>query len=602
MSVSGAIADPEALAAEWDLSELVDGDGDAGVDRILDDAAARTDRFVDTYAGNVAALDAAGLTSAMRELAVIRELIHRASVYAQLRFATDSSDHQRSALLDRVRGRTTGLDAKLVFFSLEWTALDPDRADALLEAAGDDLEFARHHLRAQQLRRPHMLSAAEERLMAERRLTGELAWARLFEELAGALRVELDGEEVPYTVAYNQLSDIEVGRRRAAAEAIAAGLPSGLSTRSYVFNTLLQDKATEDRLRGHRTWISSRNLDNHLQDRSVDALIEAVVSRYDIAARWCRVKARLLGSERLAESDLVAPVLADDTRFPYGKARELVLAAYRDFSPEVERMAARFFAEDWIDAPLRPNKMAGAFCESGSPRLHPYVLLNHSGRRYDVFAMAHELGHGIHDLLAADRGIFHQAPPLPIAETASTFGELLLLERMLGQADAQRERLSLLAAALDQSLLTIFHQVFFNRFEDRVHTARRGEGELSPDRIAELYRDAWGELYGSCVEPQPGLEHWWSVVPHFFLWPGYVYAYAYGQLLSLSIFARYKELGAAFVPSFLEFLAAGGSRPPEELGGIVGVDLNDPGFWASGLEIVEAQVLEVEELAAGAAS
>jgi oligoendopeptidase F len=599
MSPSAEPADPEAEAAEWDLSGLLDGGGPSAVDGILEDAATRASRFAATHTGGVAKLDVPGLIAAMRELAVIRELIQRASVYAQLRFATDSADPERSALLDRVKSRTTAIETELIFFELDWTALDPDRATELLADAGDELEFAAHHLRALQQRRPHTLSPPEERLLTERRLTGELAWARLYEQLSGSLRVQLDGEEVPYAVAYNQLSDPDAGKRRAAAEAMGEGMAAGLSTRTFVLNTMLQDKAVEDRLRCYPTWLSSRNLDNDLTDASVQTMVDAVKARYGLAQRWCRLKARLLETERLAESDLAAPVLADEATYPYGAARELVLAAYRDFSPEFGAMAARFFDENWIDAPMRPHKMVGAFCETPlGADLHPYVLLNHSGRRHDVSTMAHELGHGVHDLLAARAGTFHQLPSTPVAETASTFGELLLLERMLGQARSARERLSLLAAAIDQSLLTIFGQVAYNQFEQRVHTARRTEGELSPDRVNELFRQAWGELYRGVVEPQPGMERFWSMVPHFFLWPGYVYAYAYGQLLSLSLFTRYRELGVEFVSSFTEFLAAGGSAPPRELGLIAGVDLDDPGFWFAGLDLVEAQVGAVEELVA----
>jgi len=598
VATPGALSDPEALAAEWDLSPLVNGHDDAGVDLLLDDAAARTTRFAETYAGRLAGLDADGLTQAMRELATIRELIQRASVYAQLRFATDSADPVRGALAQRVKERTTALETQLIFFSLEWTALDGDIAERLLEEAGQEIDFAAQYLRTQQRRRPYTLSPPEERLMAERRLTGEQAWARLYEELAGGLQVELEGDEVPFTVAYNQLSDPDSAKRRAAIEAMSSGMESGLNTRTYTFNTLLHDKAVEDRLRGYPTWLTSRNIENQTDDASVQALIDAVVSRYDIAQRWCRVKARLLGTERLAQSDLMAPALADETLFPYGKARDLVLASYTDFSPEVGAIAARFFDEHWIDAPIRPNKMAGAFCETGGPGLHPYVLLNHSGRRYDVFAMAHELGHGIHDVLSARAGVFHQMPTMPVAETASTFGESLLLERMIGQASSERERLSLLAAAPDRSLMTIFLQVAFNQFEERVHTARRNEGELSSDRVNEIYSDATHEMSGDAVDPHPGMERFWSMIPHFFLWPGYVYAYAYGELLSLSLYARYRELGAAFVPRYLELLSAGGSRPPKELAEIAGVDLTDPGFWASGLEVVEAQVRAVEELTA----
>jgi oligoendopeptidase F len=296
----------------------------------------------------------------------------------------------------------------------------------------------------------------------------------------------------------------------------------------------------------------------------------------------------------------MAPLPADGTTFSYGDARELVVGAYADFSPELGVIARRFFDESWIDAPIRPHKMGGAFCETGGPHRHPYVLVNYTGRRYDLAALAHELGHGIHDVLSAPAGVLHQHPPLPIAETASTFGEMLLLERMLAAAGSDRERLSLLAAAVDQSLLTVFLQVAFNQFEDRVHTARRTQGELSTERICELFLEATGEMRGDAVERHPGMDRFWSMIPHFFQWPGYVYAYAYGNLLSLALFARYRQVGAGFVPGYVEFLSAGGSRPPAELGAIAGVDLGDPSFWAAGLDLIEEQIRAVEALAPGA--
>jgi oligoendopeptidase F len=591
-------ADREALAAEWDLSPLVDGKGDAGADFLLDEAGAQIARFAESYTGQLSSFDAGKLTQAMHEYAQIRDLIQRASVYSQLRFATDSADPVRSALVQHVKERATELETELQFFELEWTALDEGAAERLLSEAGDDLEFAAQYLRTQQRRRSFTLSAPEERLLAERELTGQQAWAQLFEQESGGLLVELDGESVSYTIAHNQMRDADSTKRRAATEAMAAGMQSGLGTRTYILNTLLHDKAVEDRLRGYPTWLSSRNIENQIEDRSVQALVEAVIGRFDLAARWFRVKAGLLGTERLAESDVPAPALADGTGFPYGEARELVLSAYTNFSPEVGAIARRFFDENWIDAPVRAHKMFGAFCETGGPNLHPYVLLNHSGRRDDVFAMAHELGHGIHDVLAARAGVFHQQTPMSVAETASTFGESLLLETMLSQASGQRERLSLLAASVDQSVFTIFQQVAYNQFEEAIHTERRAAGTLSSDRIDQLYLEATGRIYGDVVDRHPGMERFWSLIPHFYLWPGYVYAYAYGQLLSLSIYARYKEIGASFVPSYLELLAAGGSRPPEELGQLVGIDLNDVGFWSSGLDMVEAQLRAVEELAA----
>ena len=595
-----AVVDPEALAAEWDLSALVDGRGEEGLDAILADADARASRFVDAYSGRVAELDAAGLTEAMRELAVIRELIQRASIYAQLRLSTDSGDEQRGRLAQRVKERTAELETQLVFFGIEWMALEDEHAERLLQQAGEALAFALQYLRVQRQRARYTLGPAEERLLAQRRVTGEQAWQRLFEELAGAVQVELDGEEVPFSAAYNQRSDADADKRQAALDAMGEAIKPGLRTRAYVLNTLLHDKGVENRIRGYPTWLTSRNIENQLADDATQVLIDAVRDRYELARRWFRLKARLLGTDTLRQADLLGPVFADTAPIAYGDARALVISAYTDFSPEFGAIARRFFDEDWIDAPVRPHKMGGAFCETGGPDRHPYVLINYTGRRYDLSALAHELGHGIHDVLSAPAGVFHQQSTLPIAETASTFGELLLLERMLGAGPSDRERLSLLAAAVDQSMLTVFMQVAYNQFEQRVHTARHEEGELPTDRINELFREAVEELTGDAVEPHPTANLHWSMIPHFFLLPGYVYAYAYGNLLSLSLFARYKQIGADFVPSFAEFLAAGGSRPPAEIGRIVGVDLGDPSFWASGLDLVEAQVQAVDELAASA--
>ena len=602
MTNSEAVPDPDAQAAEWDLSVLVDGQGDAGVDTLLDRAATQAAQFVQNYTDRVATVDSAELTQAMLEYGEIRDLIQRASVYSQLRFATDSGDPVRGALVQHVKERLTALETELQFFELEWTALDPEAAERLLSNAGPELDFAAQYLRTQQRRRRFTLSAAEERLLAERELTGQQAWSQLFEQQMGALEVDLGGENVPFTAAYNQWRDPDRTKRLEAVNAMSTAMSSGLDTRTYILNTLLQDKAVADRLRGYPTWLSSRNIENQIEDRSVQALVEAVMARYDLPSRWFRVKAGLLGLERLTEGDISAPALADARPYPYLESRDLVLSAYSSLSPEVGNIARRFFDENWIDAPVRANKMGGAFCETGGPHLHPYVLLNHSGRRDDAFAMAHELGHGIHDVLAARAGTFHQQPPMSVAETASTFGESLLLETMLGQAGDERERLSLLAAAVDQSVFTIFLQIAYNQFEESIHNERRTSGALSSDRIDHIYLQTTGAIFGEAVDRHPGMERFWSMVPHFYLWPGYVYAYAYGQLFSLSIYARYRELGSAFVPSYLELLAAGGSRPPAELGRLVGIDLDDVNFWSSGLDLVEAQLRAVEVLAAATSS
>ena len=437
-------------------------------------------------------------------------------------------------------------------------------------------------------------------MLTETNVTGGSAFQRLFTEQTSALQVPLPGrEEEPASLeeGLSLLQDPDRKRRAEAAAAVTESLRPGLHTRAFVFNTLLQDKATKDRLRDYPHWLASRNLANEASDESVQALIEAVQGRYDLARRWYALKARLLGLDRLAYYDRMAPVSDSDDRIPYGDAEEIVLDCYRTFSPELGAVAAEFFTGGYIDGPPRPSKRGGAFCSYTVPSAHPYVMLNYTSRPHDVLVMAHELGHGVHAALARPQGIYHFSTPLTLAETASIFGENIVLERLLERAPGPAERLDLLAGALDGAVAAVFRQVAMNRFEHAIHTARREAGELSVERFGELWLATQSDLLGDSVELDDDYALWWSYIWHFVDAPGYVYAYAYGHLLALSVYRRYEEEGEEFVSSYLDLLKAGGSRPPEELGAIVGVDLSDPGFWNSGLELIERQ-LDAAEAAA----
>jgi len=435
--------------------------------------------------------------------------------------------------------------------------------------------------------------------MTEKAVTGRNAWSRLFAEVTSAIEVAVDdgARPVPLDAALSQLVSPDRDLRRRVAEGVTAALEPGLRTRGFVLNTLLYDKAVDDRLRRYPHWLASRNLANEASDESVEALVEAVRGRYDLPRRWYALKARLLGLDRLADYDRAAAVTAEDPEVPWPEARDLVLDSYRGFDPGLGELARRFFAERWIDAPVRPNKRGGAFCAYTVPSAHPYVMLNFTAKRRDVLVLAHELGHGLHAALAAPRGVFHQHTPLTVSETASVFGETIVFGRLLERAMSAESRLALLAESLEGSIATVFRQVAMNRFEDLAHTARRDEGELSTDRIGELWAESQEELFGDAVEVTDGYRAWWSYVPHFIATPGYVYAYAYGQLLALSVYRRYREEGEGFVPRYVDMLAAGGSMPPVELGKIVDVDLVDPGFWDAALDLV-AEQLEAAEAAA----
>jgi oligoendopeptidase F len=434
--------------------------------------------------------------------------------------------------------------------------------------------------------------------MSEKSVSGRDAWTRLFNELTSAVEVDLSGEKMALDVALAKLLSPDRELRSQVQQAVTEALLPTLRTRAFVFNTLMADKATDDRLRRYPSWISSRNLANEASDESVQALVDAVRGAYDIPQRWYRLKARLLGIDRLVDYDRMASIATADESFEWDEAKQIVLDSFGDFSGVMADSAREFFDDHWIDAPPRPGKRGGAFCSYAVPSAHPYVMLNYTSRRRDVLTLAHELGHGVHASLARPRGIFEHHTPLTLSETASVFGETLVFRRLLDQASTPESRLTLLAEHVEGSIATVFRQVAMNRFEDLAHSARRSEGELSIDRLGELWEQSQAELLGDSVEITDNYRCWWSYVPHFIGTPGYGYAYAYGQLLALSVYGRYVEEGEDFVPRYIELLSAGGSRSPEELAAIAGLDLTDPGFWARGLELVRGQLGAAEDAAA----
>ncbi len=589
-------SDRTAADVAWDLEPLVEGQGPEGVDALFDDAEGRAHTLA-SYRGRIGELEVDELVELMRELATITDLAGRAGSYAGLKFSENTADPAAGALMARAEERGTAINNELIFIELEWAAVPDVRAETLL--AHDDLAFCRHYLESARRYRPHLLSEPEERILSDKSLTATNAWVRLFSELTSAITVDLDGTTVSLEQGLSQLMSPERDVRRIAAEAVTVGLEPGLRTRAFVFNTLLVDKSIDDRLRSYPSWIASRNLANEASDESVQALVDAVQARSDIPQRWYALKAQLLGLERIADYDRMASVASSDEEFGWDEARALVLDAYSSFSPELASAAERFFAESWIDAPMRPGKRPGAFCAYTVPSHHPYLLLNWTARRRDVLTLAHEMGHGLHAYLAREQGIFHQTTPLTLAETASVFGETVTFGRLLDATDDPAARLALLAESLEGQIATVFRQVAMNRFEDRVHTQRRDDGELSVEQFNVAWEETQAVMLGDAVEITEGYRTWWSYIPHFMGTPGYVYAYAYGQLLALSVYRAYEQRGDEFVPRYLELLAAGGSRSPEELGQMVGLDLADPGFWSGGLAIV-AEQLEAAEAAAKA--
>jgi oligoendopeptidase F len=535
----------------------------------------------------------------MRELAAIKELTGRVSAYGELRFSADTTDTVAGALAQRVQERGAEIESKLLFFELEWLALEEERVVTLFQEAGRELDFAARHLRRLRLCRPYRLSAAEETVLAEKAVPSRGAWVRLFNESAAAVRVDLDGEPITVEAAISRLQEPDRATRHRASDALAAGLATSLRTKAFVFNTVMYEKAIDDRLRSYPHWLASRNLENEATDESVQALIEAVRGRFDIPRRWYRLKAQCLGLERLSDYDLMAPLVAEDVSWSFRNARDLVIDTYDRFSSQAGAIVKRFFDEGWIDAPPLEGKTGGAFCHPVVPSAHPYILLNYTGRPQDVIAMAHELGHGIHAVLSASQGIFHHMATITVAETASGFGEALVAERLLDLAPDDQHRLALLGWRLDNTVLVTWEAVAANRFEHLAHTRRRSGYELSAEQLTDLWTETLSELYGEAVEITERGRVWWSYYPHFVNFPGYVYAYAYGQLLALSAYARYRQAGEPFSERFLAMLAAGGSRSPEQLGEMIGVDLTDPDFWAAGLQVIDEQIDAAADLADG---
>lgn len=583
-----------AEVVHWDLNDLYPSRTSLEQDLDLADREAGT--FRERYWGKVTSLGAEALAEALCRYEDLHDRLGRAYTYAYLNWSTDTNDAARGALLQKVREAYTQTNQKLIFFELEWVQVDDERAQALLD--DEALAPYRHYLEVQRLQKDHLLSEGEERVMAEKAVTGRGAWNRFFDELLGATRYHIDGKALTQQETLAKLYEGDRDVRRAAALAFTEGLEAQARELTFIFNTILADKASSDRLRHYPTWLSSRNLDNEVADETVEALVEAVTSRYDLVARFYCLKARLLGLDEMYDYDRYAPVGEADAQYPWTSARDLVLDAYADFHPQMGQVARFFFERNWIDAALGPGKRGGAFSHGAVPSAHPYILMNYTGKVRDVQTLAHEMGHGVHQYLARSQGVLQSDTPLTTAETASVFGEMLVFQRLVQREPDPQNRLAMLVSKIDDTIATVFRQVAMNRFESRMHTTRREEGELTTEAFSEHWMETQRAMFEGSVTLGDHYRFWWSYIPHFLHTPGYVYAYAFGELLVLALYARYQEEGDAFAENYLRLLEAGGSDWPHELVKPLGVDLTDRGFWKQGLAAVEGLVEQAERLAA----
>ena len=582
---------------EWNLDDLFDGPDDPRIESELDEATAAAQAFRERYRGRLGELSAAELNDAVAELERIESASTRIETFARLRQAADSSDQARGALVQKVRERNTQIETELLFFDLEWSGVDDDVAETLL--ADPALERYAQVLRSQRRYKPHQLTEPEEKISAEKSLTGASAWGRFFNELLSDLRVSYDDQELSLDEALSRLArETSQEERARVAAAVTETLRPGVRTRGYVLNTILNERAIEDRLRGYETWISARNLANEIPDEAAQSLIDAIQERYDIPQRFYALKARLLGLPRLKDYDRFAPLSEVGGTIDWDEARDLVLDAFNGFSPQAGEIVGDFFEKDWIDAAVRPGKMLGAFCATTVLGVHPYVLMNYAGERRSVLTLAHELGHGLHGTLAQDLGLLNARTPLTLAETASVFAEALTFQKLKEREDDPRALLDLLVGRIDDTVATVFRQIAMNRFEHAIHTGRREEGELTVERVSELWSAEQRRMLGDAVEVTDDYGIWWSYVPHFIQVPGYVYAYSFGYLFSLAIYRRYLDEGESLVEPYLDLLRAGGSAPPAELASRLGFDIGDAAFWSAGLDAIGELVDEAEQLAA----
>jgi len=592
------VSDLDRDAAVWNLEPIVDNQGEAGALRLLDQARSRAEALRAELAGRLAQLEVDALVSAVGELTEIRELLSRASGYGRMRGYADSADPTAGALQGAAEAAQAEIDAQLMFFELEWVALDEARAEALLAGAGDQLDFAAHHLRHLRARRPYLLSHEQERILAETSVQRLSAWKRLYSENAARLTAEIDGDSVPMTQALSLLGSPARDQRLQAMAAIADGAAAGLPTRVAAYNQVLGEKGVDDRLRGYPTWLSSRNLANETTDAAVEAMLAAIGARYDLPQRWNRLKARLLDVERLATSDLRAPLSRVERPVPFRETRQLIASAWSSLSPRAGAIIDAFFAQGLIDAAIRANKQAGALCAQAGASSHPYVLLNYDSRPRDTMSLAHELGHGLHFELARAQRALQCRTSIPMMEVASTFSEALIAQHLMASAADDRERLALLSARLDDAMLNVFEGCALVSAEAGMHRHRREHGELSAEELSEIWTTSLSNLWEDTIEIEEGTRLLWSLIPHMIWEPGYLYSYSYGLLTAWSAFARYKQVGDGFAEDYLAMLAAGGSRSPEELVAMVGLDVNDPGFWNAGLDLLDGMLKDAEAVAA----
>ncbi|MGM9998308.1 MAG: M3 family oligoendopeptidase [Candidatus Bruticola sp.] len=584
----------------WDLSDLYSSESDPKIEDDLCSGEELARKFIEKWRSLLISgqYTAEQLAQALDDYEQINVLLSLPSAYADLRFSVESQNEVVGALKQRCTEKVSAIFADLIFFELELGKIDDQHWHELKEAEG--LAQYKHFIEELRRSRQHTLSEAEEKILEQTAAGGCRAFRRLFGELISRLTFPMEVEGQTRSLTQSELlalfHDPDRNVRRRAAKVLSEVLQANAHPIHFTYNTLLLDKLIKDKLRGFEHPESSRNLDNELSDATVSMVVEIVKANYHIVAEYYRLKADYLNLPRLYHYDRYAPLGRTDEQVSYEKAKQIVLDAFGEFDPKFKEMAQKFFDGNWIDAKVCSGKRGGAFCAGIVPQLHPYIMLNFTGRLRDVQTMAHELGHGLHDLLASKQNCFNFHPVLPLAETASTFAEMIVFEKLFSNLEKAEDKLILLASKIEDTFATVFRQVSMYTFEQRVFAARAQEGELSLERINEIWQQSIGEMFGDslCL----GADHaiTWLYVPHFVYTPFYVYAYAFGELLVYSLFARYHREGEAFKEKYLQFLASGGCQTPSELLAKLDIDIDSRQFWQDGCNLIAANVEKAKAL------
>jgi oligoendopeptidase F len=597
----GAVAKSDGgRLPEWNLADLYAGIDAPEVARDLDKVDADCRAFEADYKGKLATETAKPeggpwLAQAVRRYEAIDDLAGRLGSYAGLIHAGDSVDPAISKFYGDVSERLTAASVHLLFFTLELNRIDDDVIERAMQTP--ELGHYRPWIEDSRKDKPYQLEDRIERLFHEKSQTGYSAWNRLFDQTIAGLRFRVGTKELAIEPTLNLLQDRSPDKRKAAGQALAKTFKANERTFALITNTLAKDKDISDRWRGFQDVADSRHLNNRVEREVVDALVASVRGAYPrLSHRYYALKARWFRKKKLTHWDRNAPLpFAATGVIPWNDARKMVLTAYGDFSPQMAGIAERFFTDRWIDAPVRPGKAPGAFSHPTTPSAHPYVLMNYQGKPRDVMTLAHELGHGVHQVLAAKNGALMAPTPLTLAETASVFGEMLTFKRLLAETKNVKQRQALLAGKVEDMINTVVRQIAFYSFERAIHTERRS-GELTAQRIGEIWLSVQAESLGPAIEIKPGYETFWMYIPHFIHSPFYVYAYAFGDCLVNSLYAVYENASAGFAERYLEMLSAGGTKHYSELLQPFGLDAKDPAFWDGGLSVIESLIAELEAM------